>query len=35
LTKLGFHRAQCPKCKNNYWRRVETADTCGDSSCVG
>jgi hypothetical protein len=33
--KYGFHRASCPKCGNNYWRRTEASDTCGDSSCVG
>lgn len=35
LTKLGFSRTQCPKCKNNYWRHSEKAKTCGDSNCDG
>lgn len=21
--KIGFHRASCPKCKANYWRKTE------------
>lgn len=29
--KLGFSRAQCPKCSNYYWRRSEARKTCGDS----
>jgi len=33
--KIGFTRAQCPKCANFYWRRSEKADTCGDSNCIG
>ena len=31
LRGLGFHRAKCPKCGVNYWRRTEARDTCGDS----
>lgn len=33
--KLGFHRANCPICKNNYWRHTEKKETCGDSNCDG
>ena len=33
--KLGFSRAQCPKCANYYWRHSETRKTCGDSNCEG
>lgn len=33
--KLGFSRAQCPVCKNNYWRHTEKKTTCGDSNCDG
>ena len=33
--KIGYTRHQCPKCKANYWRHSENADTCGDSQCVG
>ena len=33
--KLGFHRAQCPKCKEHYWRHTEKKVTCGDSNCDG
>jgi alanyl-tRNA synthetase len=29
--KLGYHRNQCDKCKNFYWRYDETQTTCGDS----
>lgn len=32
---FGFHRAQCPKCTNFYWRHSETRTTCGDSNCDG
>lgn len=35
LTRLGFSRASCPKCSNNYWRASEERDTCGDSNCIG
>ena len=34
LRKLGFSRASCPVCKNNYWRHTDKRDTCGDSQCV-
>ena len=30
--KMGYSRAQCPKCANYYWRHSEKADTCGDSA---
>lgn len=33
LKKLGFHRASCPSCKNNFWRHSEKRITCGDSQC--
>jgi alanyl-tRNA synthetase len=33
--KLGFTRAQCPVCANNYWRCSEKRTTCGDSNCDG
>lgn len=29
--KIGFTRAQCPKCHHFYWRKSEKAATCGDS----
>jgi hypothetical protein len=29
--KMGYSRAQCPKCEVHYWRHTEKADTCGDS----
>jgi len=32
---LGFTRAQCPICKNNYWRHSDKKKTCGDSNCDG
>jgi len=32
--KIGFHRAQCPKCHHYYWRKSEKASTCGDSNCL-
>lgn len=32
--KIGFHRAQCHKCKNHYWRKSEKQDVCGDASCT-
>lgn len=35
MKRFGFHRANCPKCGNNYWRHSEKKDTCGDSACVG
>ena len=31
FAKLGFSRAQCPKCANYYWRHSEARKTCGDS----
>lgn len=34
LKALGFHRASCPECKNNFWRHSEKRVTCGDSQCV-
>lgn len=33
LKKIGFHRANCPTCKNNFWRHSEKRVTCGDSQC--
>ena len=33
--KLGYHRAQCPKCQCHYWRHTEKKETCGDSNCEG
>jgi alanyl-tRNA synthetase len=33
--KLGFSRASCPCCGNNYWRHTEKKVTCGDSNCDG
>jgi alanyl-tRNA synthetase len=35
LKNLGFSRAECPKCKNHYWRHSPTRKTCGDSNCDG
>ena len=35
LTKIGFSRAQCPKCKHFYWRHTDKRQTCGDSTCEG
>jgi len=35
LAKLGYKRAQCVKCKNNFWRIDEARTTCGDSQCEG
>jgi alanyl-tRNA synthetase len=35
LTKLGFSRACCPKCGENFWRHTEKRVTCGDSNCEG
>ncbi len=32
--KIGFSRAQCPKCHHYYWRKSEKASTCGDSNCL-
>lgn len=32
--KIGFHRAQCPKCENFYWRKSEKQDICGDAACT-
>ena len=32
--KIGFSRAQCPKCHHYYWRKSEKATTCGDSNCL-
>ncbi len=29
--KIGFTRAQCPKCHHYYWRKSAKASTCGDS----
>lgn len=34
LKSLGFSRATCPACSNNYWRHSDKRDTCGDSQCV-
>lgn len=34
LKKLGFSRATCPECGNNFWRHTEKRVTCGDSQCV-
>lgn len=31
--KIGFHRANCKKCGNNYWRKSEKQDNCGDANC--
>eukprot|EP00163_Fabomonas_tropica_P013461 TRINITY_DN2499_c0_g1_i1.p1 TRINITY_DN2499_c0_g1~~TRINITY_DN2499_c0_g1_i1.p1 ORF type:complete len:973 (-),score=368.24 TRINITY_DN2499_c0_g1_i1:251-3169(-) len=33
--KFGFHRAQCPKCGENFWRHTDKKEVCGDSQCVG
>jgi len=33
LRKLGYERAQCPECDNNFWRRTDKRRTCGDSNC--
>ena len=32
---LGFSRAQCPKCKEHFWRHNTNQTTCGDSNCEG
>ena len=32
--KIGFHRATCPKCKHNYWRKSEKKTNCGDANCA-
>jgi alanyl-tRNA synthetase len=34
FAKLGFSRAQCPKCQSNYWSRTPK-ESCGDSNCTG
>lgn len=34
LKALGFHRASCPECNNNFWRHSDKRVTCGDSQCV-
>jgi len=31
FAKLGFTRAQCPKCNHYYWRKSDKRKTCGDS----
>jgi len=31
--RLGFSRASCPECGNNYWRHSDKKTTCGDSQC--
>ncbi len=31
FAKIGFTRAQCPKCHHFYWRKSAKATTCGDS----
>eukprot|EP00357_Protocruzia_adherens_P036422 CAMPEP_0115033840 /NCGR_PEP_ID=MMETSP0216-20121206/40213_1 /TAXON_ID=223996 /ORGANISM="Protocruzia adherens, Strain Boccale" /LENGTH=961 /DNA_ID=CAMNT_0002412447 /DNA_START=107 /DNA_END=2992 /DNA_ORIENTATION=+ len=33
FAKMGFSRAQCPKCENHFWRATEERITCGDSNC--
>jgi len=33
LKKLGFHRASCGVCGNNYWRHTDKRTNCGDSQC--
>jgi len=33
LKKLGFSRASCPSCGNNFWRHTDKRITCGDSQC--
>jgi len=33
LKALGFHRASCPSCGNNFWRHTEKRVNCGDSQC--
>ncbi|KAH3764451.1 alanine--tRNA ligase [Pelomyxa schiedti] len=35
LKAWGFHRAQCPKCGEHFWRHSETRTVCGDSRCEG
>lgn len=35
LGRLGFSRANCPKCKEWFWRHSEKRVTCGDSNCEG
>lgn len=31
---IGFHRAQCPKCKHYYWRKTDKKTNCGDANCA-
>jgi len=31
FAKMGYSRAQCPKCDGYYWRHTEKKVTCGDS----
>ncbi len=33
--KIGFHRAQCPKCSHYFWRHSDKVELCGDSNCTG
>jgi alanyl-tRNA synthetase len=35
FAKMGYTRAQCPKCPHFYWRHTEAKVTCGDSACEG
>ena len=35
LTKLGFFRGQCNKCKTNFWSLDKERKLCGDASCTG
>jgi alanyl-tRNA synthetase len=35
LTSLGFTRAKCPSCGENFWRHSHDKVTCGDSNCEG
>lgn len=35
MKKFGYTRAQCPKCKEHFWRHSETRTVCGDSACEG
>jgi alanyl-tRNA synthetase len=35
FAKMGYSRAQCPKCDGFYWRHTEKKVTCGDSNCDG
>jgi hypothetical protein len=30
LRKLGFSRAQCPKCQNHFWRHTEKREVCAN-----